>query len=137
MYFQNFQSHKVHLSANFLLKPCIAVDLPLEKSHLKNLQKKESKVEKFAGQITLCRYSDLTELEGVRAEKFLSLNNKTLTIYTENNPMKSELCTVFQSNGAASLMEIMCSQYSTSSLQSYFYSIFKPRNTDRMLLVSQ
>lgn len=45
----------------------------------------------------------MTELRGVRAGKLLSLNIKALTAYRENNPVKSELCTLFQSNEAASL----------------------------------
>lgn len=45
----------------------------------------------------------MTELGGVRAGKLLSLNIKALTAYRENNPVKSELCTLFRSNEAASL----------------------------------
>jgi len=82
-------------------------------------------VEKFSTQIALSRYSDLTELGGVRAGKLPSLRIKALTIYTENNPVKSELYTVFQSNEAASPMEIMSSQYSASSLPKLFLFNFQ------------
>lgn len=123
MYFQNFQSREVQLSVNLLLKPCI-ITLDLSNSRLKNLQKKKRKV-KFARQTTLSRCSGLTELEGVRAGKLLSLNIKALTIYTEKNAVKPELCAMFQSNEAESLMEIMSSQYSASSLPKLFLFNFQ------------
>lgn len=120
--FLEFPALEVQLSANLLLKPCITLDL--SNSHLKKSPKEKRKV-KFGRQTTLSRCSDLTELEGVRAGKLLSLNIKALTIYTENNAVKPELCAMFQSNEAESLMEITSSQYSASSLPKLFLFNFQ------------
>lgn len=129
MQFQNYHANKAQLSS-ILFKPCLAV--VLSNSHWKNLQKKIEKkkkrekkeMEKFDRQITV-QILRLDRTGGDYRCKLFFLSNRTLTIYIESNPVNLELCTVFQSNEAASLMEIMSSQYLASSLTKLFLFNFQ------------